>query len=101
MLVPNAALAQEEVTCESDVVVQSDDWLSKIAEKELGNVLAFPAIAEATNAMAATDSSYATIEDVNVIEPGWKLCIPSAEYAQSVLGLGGEAAAAPSVDSIQ
>jgi basic membrane protein A and related proteins len=101
MLVPNAALAQEEVTCESDIVVQADDWLSKIAEKAFGDVLTFPAIAEATNAMAATDNSYATIEDVNVIEPGWKLCIPSAEYAQNLLGLGGEAAAAPSVDSIQ
>jgi basic membrane protein A len=101
VVVPNAALAQNEVTCESDVIVQADDWLSKIAEKAFGDVLTFPAIAEATNTMAQTDSSYATIEDVNVIEPGWKLCIPSAEYAQSMLGLGGEAAAAPSVDTIQ
>ena len=85
-LAPAPSLAQEEVVCESDVVVQSDDWLSKIAEKEYGNVLAFQAIADATNAKAATDPSYATIENVNVIEPGWKLCIPSAEVAEASVG---------------
>ena len=62
-LAPTAALAQEEVTCDSDVVVQADDWLSKIADKFLGDVLAFPAIVEATNAMAASDDSYAKIDD--------------------------------------
>jgi simple sugar transport system substrate-binding protein len=82
-----AVLAQEEVTCDEDVVVQADDWLSKIADKFYGNPLAYPAIAEATNAKAATDDSYATIEDVNLIEPGWKLCVPSSEYAESVLGM--------------
>jgi len=97
---PGRSLAQTEVTCESDVIVQADDWLSKIADKAFGDVLAFTAIYEATNAMAAQDSSYATIEDVNVIEPGWKLCIPSAEYAQSVLGLD-PAAAPASADQIQ
>lgn len=85
-LAPVATLAQTEVACESDVVVQADDWLSKIADKFYGDVLAFPAIAEATNAKAATDSTYATIEDVNIIEPGWKLCIPSGADAQAMLG---------------
>ncbi len=59
---PAAALAQEgeeavegeammaEVSCQQDYTVQSDDWLSKIAEKFYGDVLAFPAIAQATNA---------------------------------------------------
>lgn len=59
---PTAVLAQEggeamegeammaEVSCQQDYTVQSDDWLSKIAEKFYGDVLAFPAIAEATNA---------------------------------------------------
>lgn len=58
---PTAVLAQEggeamegeammaEVSCQQDYTVQSDDWLSKIAEKFYGDVLAFPAIAEATN----------------------------------------------------
>src|SRR5215510_13182142 len=89
-LTPAPSLAQEEVVCESDVVVQSDDWLSKIAEKAYGDVLAFQAIADATNAKAATDDSYATIENVDVIEPGWKLCIPPAESAQATVATAAE-----------
>lgn len=98
-LAPVPAMAQEEVVCESDVVVQADDWLSKIADKFFGDVLAFPAIFEATNAKAAVDDSYATIIDANIIEPGWKLCIPTAEYAQGVLGVGVEEVA--SAETIQ
>ncbi len=87
-LVPTHVSAQEEeIVCESDVVVQADDWLSKIADKFYGDVLAYTAIAEATNSIAESDDSYATIEDVNIIEPGWKLCIPSSEYALNILGL--------------
>jgi ribose transport system substrate-binding protein len=93
-LSPVATLAQEDVTCESDVVVQADDWLSKIAEKFLGDVLAFQAIADTTNAKAATDSSYSRIDNVDVIEPGWKLCIPSAEQAGALMAAAPEAAAA-------
>jgi multiple sugar transport system substrate-binding protein len=80
LLAPAPLLAQEG-SCQSDYVVQADDWLSKISEKLLGDVLAFPAIVEATNAMAASDSSYPNIADANVIEPGWKLCIPTSEQA--------------------
>ncbi|MCL4302280.1 MAG: hypothetical protein KJ077_41715 [Anaerolineae bacterium] len=85
-LAPLVTLAQTEVACESDVVVQADDWLSKIAEKFYGNALAFQAIADATNAKAAGDNSYASITNVDVIEPGWKLCIPGAAEAQAMLG---------------
>jgi len=85
---------QDTVTCDSDVIVQKDDWLSKIADKFFDDVLAYPAIFEATNAKAATDSSYATIADANIIEPGWKLCIPTAEYAQSILGMDSQPAPA-------
>ncbi|MCB0155225.1 MAG: BMP family ABC transporter substrate-binding protein [Anaerolineae bacterium] len=51
--------------------------------------------------MAAADDSYTTIEDVNVIEPGWKLCIPSAEYAATVLGFNVGEVAAASTDEAQ
>lgn len=85
-LAPATALAQTEVVCDSDVVVQADDWLSKLADKFYGDLFVYPAIAAATNAKAASDSSYATINNVNVIEPGWKLCIPSADDAQALLG---------------
>jgi rhamnose transport system substrate-binding protein len=94
LVIPTAALAQEAVACEEDYSVQADDWLSKIADKFYGDVLAFPAIFEATNAAAqAGGGSYATIENPDLIEPGWVLCIPSAEDAQALLG--GETAAAP------
>lgn len=85
-LAPAPALAQSEVTCDSDVIVQADDWLSKLADKFYGDPLAFQAIADATNAKNATDSSYAKIDNVNVIEVGWKLCIPTAAGAQASLG---------------
>ncbi len=81
-LAPAATLAQQEIVCEEDVVVQADDWLSKIAEKFYGDVLAFPAIASATNAKAAVDDSYATISNYDIIEPGWKLCVPPAADAE-------------------
>lgn len=85
-LLPAAALAQGEViTCENDVVVQADDWLSKIADKFYGDSLAFQAIAEATNAKSASDPSYAPIANVNVIEVGWKLCVPATDAAQTIL----------------
>lgn len=100
-LVPTAALAQEEVVCDSEVVVQASDWLSKLADKFYANVLAFPVIAEATNAKAAADSSFAKIEDVNVIEPGWKLCIPSAADAETMMAKMGVEAAAPAAASYQ
>jgi multiple sugar transport system substrate-binding protein len=84
-LAPSHAFAQDAVVCESDVVVQADDWLSKIADKVYGDVLAFPAIVDATNLMAATDSSYATIGNPDLIEPGWKLCIPASGEATAMM----------------
>lgn len=96
-LPPVATLAQEEVVCESDVVVQADDWLSKIADKVYGNVLAFPAIAEATNSKAAADDSYSAIDDVNVIEPGWKLCLPPAAAVEQAVGESAAMAAVPAM----
>ncbi len=87
-------LAQDDVVCESDVVVQADDWLSKLADKFYGNPLAYPAIADATNAKAKTDSSYATIKDADVIEVGWKLCIPSKAATEAMLSKPVQAAEA-------
>lgn len=83
---PTTLSAQEvKIACESDVIVQADDWLSKIAEKFFGNVLAFPAIVEATNAKAAEDETYSNIKNPDIIEVGWKLCIPSSTSAQVTL----------------
>ena len=100
-LAPHAVSAapvwQGATACEQDVVVQADDWLSKLADKFYGDVLAFPAIAEATNQQNAADDSYANITNPDIIEPGWKLCIPSGADAQAILGSEGAAMAATSV----
>jgi branched-chain amino acid transport system substrate-binding protein len=81
----SAAPVFQAVACEQDVVVQLDDWLSKLADKFYGDVLAYQVIADATNAKNATDSTYAKIDNVDIIEPGWKLCIPSSADAQALL----------------
>lgn len=79
------SLAQGQVTCENDAVVQADDWLSKLADKFYGDPLAYPAIFEATNTKAASDDSYAVIASPDSIEVGWKLCIPSAIDAENII----------------
>ncbi|GAB4447923.1 MAG: hypothetical protein Kow0031_30490 [Anaerolineae bacterium] len=103
MLLPAQMLAapplQEPLACSQEVVVQADDWLSKIAEKVYGDVLAYPAIADATNAKHAEDDSFAMIDNVDVIEVGWKLCVPSAEDAQAMLNTTLDAPAMPAEDA--
>jgi len=68
-----------------DYSVVADDWLSKLADKYLGSVLAYPAIVEFTNQKAAEDSSYTAIDNPDFIEIGWKIYIPSAEEAAAYL----------------
>ncbi|MCB9077870.1 MAG: alpha/beta fold hydrolase [Anaerolineaceae bacterium] len=60
-----------------EYIVQADDWLSTIAEKEYGDPLAYPAIMAATNAKAAEDESFTVIDDPSLIEAGQKLWIPA------------------------
>ena len=68
-----------------DYVVVADDWLSKLADKYLGNPFAYPAIVEYTNQKHAEDDSYAEITNPDLIEVGWKIYIPSAEEAAAVV----------------
>lgn len=68
-----------------EYTVQADDWLSKLAEKNYGDVLAWPVIWKATNAKAEEDASFATITNPNLIEVGQKLWLPSEEEAQALL----------------
>jgi iron(III) transport system substrate-binding protein len=69
-----------------EYVVQADDWLSKLAEKFYGDPFAFPAIVEATNRQAESDSSYSPIDNPDLIEIGQKLFIPTAQEASAILG---------------
>jgi hemoglobin len=103
MLAPTVAVMQSEVACEQDVIVQANDSLSKLAQQFYGHVLAFPAIVEATNTKAAGDNSYTRIDNVNVVELGAKLCIPSQTEAQAILAKSGGVAIGavdPTVDRV-
>lgn len=88
------SLAQEEVVCESDVIVQEGDWLSTIAEQVYGAPSFYEAIALATNLKAEGDNSYAVIDSHDVIEPGWKLCLPNQAVAEELARL------APAEDNV-
>lgn len=84
VLLVHPGLAQEEVICESDVIVQDGDWLSTIAEQAYGDPTLYDVIALATNLKAETDPSYAAIGSYDVVEPGWKLCIPSQQQIEEL-----------------
>jgi len=77
--------AQGGVPCEEEVIVVEGDWLSKLADQYYGNVLAYPAIFEATNAAAYSDDRFDTLQDPSVIEVGQRLCIPSPEDAEMLM----------------
>jgi len=77
-----------------DYVIVADDWLSKLADKYLGNVFAYPAIVEFTNKKHAEDASYAEITNPDLIEVGWKVYIPSAEEAAEFVAAAAPAPAA-------
>ena len=78
---PMGALAQGDGT----YVVQAGDWLARIAAQKLGDWKLYPAIVLATQEQAAMDNSFASVTDSWLVEPGWKLSIPSAEDAQGGL----------------
>ena len=65
--------------------VQKDDWLSKLADKEYGDPLAYTAIVYYNNLQATEDETYVLIEDPNLIEVGWTIYIPSAEEANAFM----------------
>lgn len=82
LAVPATSMAAPPAQGE-DYTVQADDWLSKLADKFLGDVLAYPAITYYTNQKNAEDDSFAQITDSDVIEVGQKIYIPTAEEAQA------------------
>ncbi|RME72057.1 MAG: amino acid ABC transporter substrate-binding protein [Chloroflexi bacterium] len=82
VLMPAAALAQGgDQPQGQEYTIQKDDWLSKLADKYLGNVFAYDAIVQATNEMAAKDSRFHVIENPDLIEPGWVIWIPAPTTA--------------------
>lgn len=99
-LTTTTVFAQDDVVCESDVFVQHNDSLWKIAQNAYGNGSAYWDIVEATNAKAAMDSSYVTIKNANFIRPGWKLCIPSHSAASASSTPSDEASTAPNLAQV-
>ncbi len=95
ILVPVAVAAPPAQAKGQDYVIVKDDWLSKLADKYLGNQLSYPAIVGLTNQMAAKDSSYAKIENADRIEVGWKLYIPSGAEATAYMATFYKPGAAP------
>jgi glucose/mannose transport system substrate-binding protein len=73
--------AQAEVV----YTVKLGDYLSMIAKKYLGSGSAWPAIMATTNQKNIEDSTYAYITNADLIQPGWKLLIPSADAATAFL----------------
>ncbi len=79
-LLPMAGLANAAPPAQGEsYTVQKDDSLWLIAEKYLGNGAAYPAIVMATNAKHEEDETFAQIVNPSIIQPGWKLWIPSAD----------------------
>lgn len=91
-----AAPKSQDLTCDEVYIVLKDDWLSKLADKYYGNPLTYPAIRAATNRLQSSDSNFAFIENDDLIEVGWQVCIPPAAQAQALLD---ELAAGQSVAS--
>ena len=94
VFVPVVAAAPPAQAKGQDYVVVKEDWLSKLADKYLGNQLSYPVIVALTNEKAAKDSTYAKIDNPDRIEVGWKIYIPSAEEAQAYIATSKPAAAA-------
>jgi nucleoid-associated protein YgaU len=59
-----------------DYIVEQGDWLMGLARRFYGDDSRSEDIYNATNAKAADDPSYATIDNPNILEPGWKIWIP-------------------------
>ncbi|HEY84515.1 MAG TPA: META domain-containing protein [Chloroflexi bacterium] len=85
LVLPGAVMAQNPVECEVEYTVQAGDWLSKIAEKYMGDALAYEQLVELANASA--DDACTNIDNPDLIEPGWIICIPKVEGAAAVSGV--------------
>ncbi len=75
-LLPATAIAAPPSQGGTSYTLQADDWLSKLADKQYGDVLAFSAIVYYNNLKAAEDDSFSHISDPNLVEAGWTIYLP-------------------------
>jgi spermidine/putrescine transport system substrate-binding protein len=99
-LVPTAVAAPPPQAEGKVYTVQKDDWLSKLADKEYGDVLAYPAIVHYNNLMAETDKTLVHIDNPDLIEIGWSIYLPTAAEAESYLAMAMEEPAAAELQFI-
>lgn len=85
MLLPLVVAAAPPAQGGETYTIQADDWLSKLADKQYGDPLAYTAIVFYNNQKAAEDSTLAVIEDPNLIEVGWQIYLPTAEEANAYM----------------
>ena len=83
MLLPVASAVQAAPLPQQgqDYVIQKGDTLSALAAKYIGQAADAIAIISATAEKATGDASYAKINDPSLIEPGWKIYIPTKDEA--------------------
>ena len=80
-----AQQAPQTAPCHEIYIVQANDWLSKIADKFLGDLAAYPVIVAVTNEQHQLDASFPEINSPDLIEVGWKLCVPARPEAETIL----------------
>ena len=66
---------------ETTYTIKLGDTLWALAEKYLGSGTGWPAIMASTNQKNVEDTTFAYIANADLIHPGWKLLVPSAEDA--------------------
>jgi dipeptidyl aminopeptidase/acylaminoacyl peptidase len=76
-IAPRALLAQVGA-CAEEMVMQRGQTLATIAARTFGTQDGVADIIAATNAQAAVDARYTTIDDPDAVEAGWKICIPAS-----------------------
>ncbi|MDM8519119.1 LysM peptidoglycan-binding domain-containing protein [Anaerolineales bacterium HSG6] len=74
LVLPTQLVAQEPA-CQLDYTVQAGDWLSRVAEKYLDDPLEYNQLVRSAN--SNSNDRYTNIDNPNIIEPGWILCIPA------------------------
>jgi len=78
-------MAPASLAAPDDYAVVAGDTLGGIAARLLGDGARYLEIVELTNSKNATDSTYAFIENPNLIEIGWKLAIPEVGVPVAVV----------------
>ncbi len=81
----SSALAAPAAQAAQTYTIKLGDNLWTLANKYLGSGTAWPALMATTNQMAIDDPSFNRITNADLIQPGWKLAIPSAEEAEEFL----------------